>query len=141
MLRTNLSKMRSMGRTAAGIIGMRLEKEDIIIGADVVKKESSLFVISEKGYGKRVNYDNFINKGRGGKGMAYMKVTDKNGLSAGIKSVFDEDEIIITSKGGMTIRLIAKDISEQGRSTVGVRLLDTKDEDIISDFAVISEVK
>ena len=141
MLRTNLSKMRSMGRTALGIIGMRLEKDDIIIGADVVKANSSLFVISEKGYGKRVNYDNFINKGRGGKGMAYMKVTDKNGVSAGIKSVFLDDEIIITSKGGMTIRLTAKDISIQGRSTVGVKLLDTKEDDVISDFAVISEEK
>jgi DNA gyrase subunit A len=139
MLRTNLMKMRSMGRNAAGIIGMRLVKDDIIIGMDMVKKNSSLFVITEKGYGKRVNYQNFSNKGRGGKGMAYVKVTDKNGNANGVKSVFDSDEIIITSKNGMAIRLLAKDVSIQGRATVGVKLLDVGDDDFVTDFAVINE--
>jgi len=139
LLRTNLMKMRSMGRTAAGIIGMRLGKEDVIIGIDVVRKNTSLFVITEKGYGKRVNYQNFVNKGRGGKGMAYVKVTDKNGPSAGVWSVNLEDEIIISSISGMTIRLVAKDISTQGRSTVGVKLLDVGEDDIVSDFAIIKE--
>jgi len=141
LLRTNLMKMRAMGRTAAGIIGMRLASDDRIIGSDVVKKDSTLFVITEKGYGKRVNYHNFVNKGRGGKGMAYVKITGKNGNSVGIKSVFLDDDIIISSKGGMTIRLVAKDVAIQGRSTVGVKLLDTKDLDDVSDFAVITDKK
>jgi DNA gyrase subunit A len=139
LLRTNLMKMRSMGRNAAGIIGMRLVKDDIIIGIDMVKKNSSLFVITEKGYGKRVNYQNFVNKGRGGKGMAYVKVTDKNGHANGVKSVFDSDEIIITSKTGMAIRLLAEDVSIQGRATVGVKLLDLQDDDFVTDFAAINE--
>jgi DNA gyrase subunit A len=139
LLRTNLMKMRSMGRTAAGIIGMRLHKEDNIIGIDLVKKDSSLFVITAKGYGKRVNYPNFSTKGRGGKGMAYLKVTDKNGIANGVKSVFISDEIIITSKSGMAIRLMAEDVSIQGRSTVGVKLLDLSDDDFVTDFAIISE--
>ncbi len=139
LLRTNLMKMRSMGRAAAGIIGMRLHKDDIIIGMDLVKKDSSLFVITERGYGKRVNYQNFSAKGRGGKGMAYLKVTDKNGIANGVKSVFISDEIIITSKSGMTIRLMAEDISLQGRSTVGIKLLDLSDDDFVTDFAIINE--
>jgi DNA gyrase subunit A len=139
LLRTNLMKMRSMGRNAAGIIGMRLAKNDVIMGIDMVRKNSSLFVITEKGYGKRVDYKNFANKGRGGKGMAYVKVTDKNGFANGVKSVFDSDEIIITSKNGMTIRLLAEDVSMQGRATVGVKLLDLKDDDFVTDFAAISE--
>jgi DNA gyrase subunit A len=139
LLRTNLQKMRSMGRTAAGIIGMRLEKDDYIIGMDIVKDDSFLFVITEKGYGKRVSYNNFVNKGRGGKGMAYLKISDKNGAAAGIRSVKENDEIVITSLTGMTIRLHAGDISLQGRATVGVKLLDLSDSDAISDFAVISE--
>jgi len=139
LLRTNLMKMRSMGRTAAGIIGMRLSKDNSIIGMDLVRKESTLFVITEKGYGKRVNYQNFAAKGRGGKGMAYVKVTDKNGVANGVKSVFITDEIIITSKNGMTIRLMAKDISIQGRSTVGVKLLDLSDDDFVTDFAIIND--
>ncbi len=141
LLRTNLLKMRAMGRTAAGIIGMRLTKDDMIIGLDVVKQNSSLFVISQKGFGKRINYQNFTAKGRGGKGMTYLKVSDKNGPSIGIRSVYMEDEIIIISKNGMTIRLQAKDVSTQGRATVGVKLLDVGNDDMVSDFAVISEEK
>ncbi|MCP4132799.1 MAG: DNA gyrase subunit A [bacterium] len=140
LLRSNLLKMRSMGRTAAGIIGMRLAPEDKIIDMDVVKKDSNLFVITEQGYGKKIKYSNFTNKGRGGKGMAYVKVTDKNGPAVGIKSVFENDEIIITAKSGMTIRLLAKDVSVQGRSTVGVRLLDVNENDMVSDFAVITDL-
>ena len=128
-----------MGRTAAGIIGMRLSSDDKIIGLDLVKNDSSLFVITEKGFGKRVNYSNFQNKGRGGKGMVYVKMSDRNGPASGVKSVFPDDEIIITSKSGMTIRLIAKDISVQGRSTQGIKLLDIKPEDSVTDFAVISD--
>jgi len=139
LLRTNLQKMRPMGRTAAGIIGMRLENDDYIIGMDIVKKDSFLFVITEKGYGKRISYSNFVNKGRGGKGMAYLKISDKNGHAAGIRSVMIDDEIIIASLSGMTIRLLAEDVSLQGRATVGVRLLDLNDSDLVSDFAVISE--
>lgn len=141
LLRTNLAKMRSMGRGAAGIIGIRLRKDDCVIGMDVVKKNSFLFVVSSKGYGKRVNYKSFATKGRGGKGMAYLKITDKNGYSGGIRSVFPEDEVIITSKGGMTIRILAKDISVQGRTAIGVKLLELDKEDIVSDFAVITEEK
>ncbi|HOO70562.1 MAG TPA: DNA gyrase subunit A [Spirochaetota bacterium] len=141
LLRTNLMKMRSMGRTAAGIIGMRLDKNDCIIGLDVVKSNSSLFVISEKGFGKRVNYSNFSSKGRGGKGMAYLKITDKIGLSVGVRSVLPEDEIIISSKSGMTIRVVAKDVSVQGRSASGVKLLDIDEGDSVTEFAVITEEK
>jgi len=139
LLRTNLQKMRSMGRSAAGIIGMRLDGEDHIIGMDIVKKDSSLFVITEKGFGKRVPYNNFTNKGRGGKGMAYLKITDKNGVASAVKSVFPDDEIIITAVSGMTIRLVSKDISSQGRSTVGIKLLDLNDNDTVSDVAIITE--
>jgi len=139
LLRTNLQKMRSMGRTAAGIIGMRLSKESSIIGLDVVKKKSAMFVITQHGFGKKVNYQNFQAKGRGGKGMTFVKVNEKNGGAVGIKSVLPDDEVIIISKSGMTIRLLAKDISTQGRATVGVKLLDIGDDDLVTDFAVISE--
>lgn len=138
LLRTNLSKMRSMGRTAAGIIGMRLAEDDEIIDVDEVKPKTSLFIITEKGFGKRVEYKNFTNKGRGGKGMTYSKITDKNGDATAVKSVYDDDELIITSKSGMTIRLTAKDVSTQGRSTVGVKLVDVSDDDHITDLAVIN---
>lgn len=139
ILRTNLSRMRSMGRSASGIIGMRLSEGDEIIDLDVVSKEKTLFVISEKGFGKRVDFKHFQNKGRGGKGMTYIKVMERNGNAAGIKSVNETDEILITAKSGMTIRLTAKDISMQGRATSGVKLFNTAENDIVTDFAVIEE--
>ena len=139
LIRTNISKMRAMGRAAAGIIGMRLGSGDGIIGMDVVKKDSSLFVVTSKGYGKRVEYKNFATKGRGGKGMTYLKVTDKNGQAVAVKSVFQADEIIIASKSGKTIRVTAKEISSQGRATVGIRLLDVEGDDVVTNFAIISE--
>ena len=71
--------------------------------------------------------------------MTYVKVTDKNGFSNGVKSVFDSDEIIITSKNGMAIRVMAEEISSQGRATVGVKLLDLKGDDYVTDFAAINE--
>ncbi|MCX7680264.1 MAG: DNA gyrase subunit A, partial [Spirochaetes bacterium] len=76
LLRTNLKKMRPMGRSAAGIIGMRLSDDDSVIGLDVVKNDSSLLVVTSKGFGKVVPYKHFATKGRGGKGMQYVKITD-----------------------------------------------------------------
>jgi DNA gyrase subunit A len=139
LLRTNLKSMRAMGRNSAGIIGMRLGSGDSLIGMDVVNKNASLFVVTSKGYGKRMDYRNFATKGRGGKGMTYLKAIDKNGHAISIRSVVLDDEIIIASKSGMTIRLLAKDVSLQGRATIGVKLLDLDENDIVSDFAVISE--
>jgi DNA gyrase subunit A len=98
-----------------------------------------LFVVSSRGYGKKIDYKYFATKGRGGKGMTYLKITAKTGYASGIRSVFPEDEIIIASKSGMTIRLKAKGISVQGRATVGVKLLDVSKNDTVSDFAVITE--
>ena len=139
LLRNNLKSMRAMGRNSAGIIGMRLGSGDSLIGMDVVNKNASLFVVTSKGYGKRMDYRNFATKGRGGKGMTYLKAIDKNGHAISIRSVVLDDEIIIASKAGMTIRLLAKDVSLQGRATIGVKLLDLDENDIVSDFAVISE--
>ncbi len=141
LLRTNLKKMRSMGRNAAGIIGMRLSSDDAIIGIDVVKKDSSLLVVTSKGYGKVVPYKNFAVKGRGGKGMQYVKITEKAGFAVVIRSVFPEDEVIIASMSGMTIRLQAKEISVQGRNSTGVRLLNTTEGDEVSDIAILTDVR
>jgi DNA gyrase subunit A len=141
ILRTNLGKMRAMGRNAAGIIGMRIGDTDEVIGLDVAKENSSLFVITSKGFGKNMLFKNFANKGRGGKGMTYLKVTEKVGHAIEIRSVFPDDEIIIASKSGMTIRLLAKDVSVQGRTASGVRLLNIGDDDMVSDVAAITEEK
>lgn len=141
MLRTNIAKMRAMGRNSSGIIGMRVASGDQIIAMDVVKPGSDLCVVTSRGYGKKTQYSHFATKGRGGKGMAYLKISEKNGHAVGVRSVHPEDEVIIASKKGMTIRLKAKEISYQGRTAAGVLLLQLDKDDEVTDFAVLYEEK
>jgi len=141
LLRTNIAKMRAMGRNSSGIIGMRVASGDQIIAMDVVKPESDLCVVTSRGYGKKTQYSHFATKGRGGKGMAYLKISEKNGYAVGVRSVHPEDEVIIASKKGMTIRLKAKEISYQGRTASGVLLLQLDKDDEVTDFAVLYEAK
>lgn len=141
LLRTNIAKMRAMGRNSSGIIGMRVASDDQIIAMDVVKPESDLCVVTSRGYGKKTQYSHFAAKGRGGKGMAYLKISEKNGYAVGVRSVHPEDEVIIASKKGMTIRLKAKEISYQGRTAAGVLLLQLDKDDEVTDFAVLYEEK
>ncbi len=141
LLRTNIAKMRAMGRNSSGIIGMRVASSDQIIAMDVVKPGSDLCVVTSRGYGKKTQYAHFAAKGRGGKGMAYLKISEKNGYAVGVRSVHPEDEVIIASKKGMTIRLKAKEISYQGRTAAGVLLLQLDKDDEVTDFAVLYEEK
>ncbi|MBK8398595.1 MAG: DNA gyrase subunit A [Leptospiraceae bacterium] len=136
-VRTNLAKLRSQGRTAGGVRGMRLSEGDFVTGVTIVEKDSDLLVITEGGYGKRMEYTEFAAKGRGGRGMTYLKITDKNGSSVGISSIKETDEVIIIAQSGMIIRVEAKDISKIGRSTQGVRVVNLKEEDSVIDFAVL----
>ena len=136
-VRTNLAKLRTQGRTAGGVRGMRLSDGDFVTGVTIVEKDSDLLVITEKGYGKRMEYAEFATKGRGGRGMTYLKITEKNGSSVGISSIKPTDEVIIIAQSGMIIRMEAKDISVIGRSTQGVRVVNLKDDDSVIDFAVL----
>ena len=138
-VRANLSKLRCQGRTATGVIGMRLEENDSVAGVAIVREGSELLVITEKGYGKRTEYSEFNTKGRGGKGMAYLKVSEKNGKAVRIASVSPDDEIIVMAQSGMIIRVECKEIGMVGRSTIGVRVVNLKEDDVVVDFALLSE--
>ncbi|NCN10455.1 MAG: DNA gyrase subunit A [Leptospira sp.] len=138
-IRMNLSELRSQGRTASGVTGMRLAEDDYIAGVTIVKKDTELLVISENGYGKRTSYDEFSTKGRGGKGMTFLKVTEKNGRAIGISTVTEKDEILVITQSGMAIRTPVSDVSTFGRTAVGVKIVDTKDDDGVIDFAILSE--
>jgi DNA gyrase subunit A len=136
-LRTNLGKMRAQGRAASGIIGMTLEGQDHMAGLDVVKgNKSYLLVISENGYGKRVQYDEFSTKGRGGKGMAFFKATEKTGKAVAIRTVTDNAEVIVTTLSGMVLRSEVKQIAVQGRTASGVRVVDITPGDKVADMTV-----
>jgi len=138
-LRFNLDKIRNMGRSAKGVKALNLSKDDEIIGMTVVLPKTKLFVVTELGFGKRVDYKNFKAKGRGGKGMTYVKTSDKTGGAVGIKSIGDNDELMLISEQGIMIRFQAKTISSQGRSTQGVKVMALEKEDKVSDIAIVTE--
>lgn len=140
-IRMNLNELRTQGRSATGVTAMRLESGDAIAGLALVKPNSYLLVVSENGFGKRTDFEEFGTKGRAGKGMTYLKIGEKNGKAVGIETVGDEEEILIITQSGMIIRTAVKEISVVGRSAMGVRLVDTKNDDFVKDFALVKDTE
>ncbi len=149
-IRFNETKVRAMGRTATGVIGMRLDDEnDEIIGMICMNasSEETILVVSEKGYGKRTRLNDedgepvYRITNRGGKGVKTLNVTDKTGKLVSIKSVSDDNDLMIINKSGITIRLSIADIRTMGRATQGVRLinLDKRNDEIASVCKVDSQ--
>lgn len=136
-LKINGEKLRKMGRNSKGIKGITLEKDDKVIGLVIPDNNEKLIVITEKGFGKRLKFSDIPLKGRGGKGVIYLKITDKNGKACCIASVSDEDEIIVTTSAGMVLRTFVNDIPVLGRNSIGVRILNLDNNDTVTDLAVI----
>jgi len=138
-IRFNEQKVRSMGRTAAGVKGVKLESEtDEAIGMvciDANDTERTVMVLSEKGYGKRSVLDEYRMTNRGGKGVKTLSVTEKTGNLIGIKDVTVEDHLLIINKSGLTIRLTVDRVNLQGRATQGVRLIKLNENDEIAGIA------
>lgn len=139
-IRFHENDVRPMGRTARGVRGMRLRPGDVVVGMDIVEEESNIFVISEKGYGKRTKISQFSPHKRGGVGIRSAVVNGKTGNLVSVKSLTDETpEVIIISTNGQTIRLGLKDIPALGRTTQGVRIMRLGDEDTVASTALVSK--
>lgn len=139
-IRFNETKVRPMGRTASGVRGITLANEqDEVIGMVCLLNgnEEDILVISKNGYGKRSVIDDYRVTNRGGKGVKTLNVTEKTGNLIAIKSVSDENDLMIITQNGLTIRLAVSSISLLGRATQGVRLINLKDEDSIASVARI----
>jgi DNA gyrase subunit A len=141
-IRFNESQVRPMGRTAAGVRGVTLQgDEDRVVGLVAINNpETNLLVVSEKGYGKRSDINDYRVTNRGGKGVKTINITDKTGLLVAIKEVTDKDELMIINKSGITIRIEVADLRVMGRATQGVRLIKLNEEDEISSVAKIERV-
>jgi DNA gyrase subunit A len=139
-VRFNESKVRSMGRAAAGVRGISLtEPGDRVVGMVCLADPSQeLLVVSENGYGKRSALDEYRVTNRGGKGVRAMKITDKTGSLVAIKDVNDTDDLMIINKSGITIRLRMSDLRTIGRATQGVRLIKVGGNDEISSVAKVA---
>lgn len=131
--------VRAMGRVSRGVRGIRLRKDDKVIGMDIVDENASIFVLSEKGYGKRTKVAQFTPHARGGVGIRSAVVNNKTGLLIGVASLSNsgKEEVIIISKAGQTIRLGLNDISEISRATQGVRVMRLNEDDTVASIGLV----
>jgi DNA gyrase subunit A len=135
-LRFNEKDVRAMGRNARGVKGINLSKGDEVIGMIVISRsDSSVLVVSDKGFGKRSEIEEYSLRRRGGKGLITVKTSDKNGKLLAIKEVIDNDDIMIVTAKGFLIRQHVKDIRLAGRNTQGVRLIRLQTNDSIAAVA------
>jgi len=135
------SEVRPMGRTAAGVRGIRLGKGDMVVGVVSLRRSgTSILVATERGYGKRSEESEYRVSHRGGKGIYTVKTTDKTGRMVAIKGVVDTDDVVVVTANGMIIRQHASDIRVAGRNTQGVRLIKLEPDDVVTAVApVIAE--
>ena len=138
-IRFNESKVRSMGRNASGVRGVVLEgKDDEVIGMICIENnEKTILVVSERGYGKRSQIDDYRITNRGGKGVKTINITEKTGNLIAIKDVSDNDHLMIINKSGIAIRMGMEDVRVMGRATQGVRLIKIEEGDEIAAVAKI----
>lgn len=141
-IRFNESTVRPMGRNAAGVRGVSLDDaNDEVIGMVCIEDatKETILVVSEKGYGKRSDLEDYRVTNRGGKGVKTLQVTDKTGQLVGIKSVIDGDDLMIITRKGTTIRIPVDELRVMGRATQGVKLIRLDDEDAIASVAKVEE--
>ena len=122
-VRFNQSSVRDMSRSATGVKGVNLREGDTVVGARVITDQDEVLIITEKGYGKRTVATEYPTKGRAGKGMKTANVTDKNGLLAGLLTVKGDEDLMIITDTGVMIRTNVANISQTGRSTMGVKVM------------------
>ncbi|MDG1724860.1 MAG: DNA gyrase subunit A [Bacteroidia bacterium] len=145
-IRFNESRVRPMGRTASGVRGVRLENDqDEVIGMvcvnEIEDNDTSIMVVSDKGYGKRTDIGDYRITGRGGKGVKTLSITDKTGNLISIKDVTDENDLMIITRNGIAIRMRMEDVRVMGRATQGVRLIKIRENDNIASVAKVPKVE
>jgi DNA gyrase subunit A len=137
-IRFNEQDVRAMGRSAAGVRGMKLKNgDDAVVSCDVARDDTAILIMTEAGYGKRTQLDRFNVQGRGGQGVRGIKLTGKKGHVIAAFMVGLDDEIVAVSSGGVTIRMEVRQISSQGRDATGVRIMNLDDGQTVASVAPI----
>ena len=139
MVRYNESEIRLMGRTASGVRGINLKSDDRCISMETSLFGQEILVVTEKGYGKKTNIEEYRETKRGSKGVKALNVTEKNGNVIGFKLVTNDKDLIITTNLGVVIRLDINKISNLGRVTQGVRLINLKENNFVSSISVVEK--
>ncbi|MFV8291987.1 DNA gyrase subunit A [Aerococcus viridans] len=135
------TNVRSMGRTATGVRGIRLNDGDQVVGMSVLGPDDNVLVVTEKGYGKQTPASEYGIKNRGGKGVKTINVTEKNGILVGLTTVSGEEDIMLMTNQGIAIRFHAKNISQTGRATQGVRLIRLAEDSYVSAIAKVETIE
>ncbi|MFV8252086.1 DNA gyrase subunit A [Aerococcus urinaeequi] len=135
------TNVRSMGRTATGVRGIRLNDGDQVVGMSVLGPDDNVLVVTEKGYGKQTPASEYGIKNRGGKGVKTINVTEKNGILVGLTTVSGEEDIMLMTNQGVAIRFHAKNISQTGRATQGVRLIRLAEDSHVSAIAKVEAIE
>ena len=140
-IRFDEGDVRAMGRSARGVKGVTLGKEDIVVGMEIIDKstKATILMVTENGYGKRTTVEEYRTQSRGGVGIITQKTTDKVGAVVGTRMVLDTDELMITTDKGQTIRMNASDISILGRNPQGVRLINLNQDEKVTGIARIGD--
>ena len=136
-LRFHEEDTRPLGRGTAGVMGIRPVEGDFVIGLALVTQASTLLVASENGIGKRTTFEDYRKQSRGGKGIITMKVTDKTGPVVGAVTVTGEDELMLMTSSGQSIRIRAAEVRETGRNAQGVKLLTLKEGEKLQDISIV----
>jgi DNA gyrase subunit A len=131
--------VRPMGRTAKGVIGIRLGENDEVISMLRYNEDTTLLVVAENGFGKRTEPDEYKIQNRGGKGVLTYKVTEKTGILVGAKLVDDEDDIMLINSNGIIIRMHVNEISILSRVTQGVTLMRTSEDNKVVSIARVTK--
>ncbi|HEW8316874.1 TPA: DNA gyrase subunit A [Streptococcus pneumoniae] len=137
-VRFNQSAVRGMSRIATGVKGVNLREGDTVVGASLITNQDEVLIITEKGYGKRTVATEYPTKGRGGKGMQTAKITEKNGLLAGLMTVQGDEDLMIITDTGVMIRTNLANISQTGRATMGVKVMRLDQDAQIVTFTTVA---
>ncbi|EFN97274.1 DNA gyrase subunit A [Streptococcus mitis] len=137
-VRFNQSAVRGMSRIATGVKGVNLREGDTVVGASVITDQDEVLIITDKGYGKRTVATEYPTKGRGGKGMQTAKITEKNGSLAGLMTVKGDEDLMIITDTGVMIRTNVANISQTGRSTMGVKVMRLDQDAKIVTFTTVT---
>ncbi|MFP6880716.1 MAG: DNA gyrase C-terminal beta-propeller domain-containing protein, partial [Roseibacillus sp.] len=136
-LRFREEQARSMGRTAAGVSGIKPVGDDVVVGLALVSDDNRLLVASANGIGKRTPFADYRAQTRGGKGIITMKVTEKTGEVVGAIAVEESDELMLMTTGGQSIRIRVSEVRETGRNAQGVKLVSLRGEEKLQDIAKV----
>jgi DNA gyrase subunit A len=136
---------RALGRTASGVRGINIDEDDEVVGMityDPTAEDAashSILVVSENGYGKRSDFDEYRKTSRGGKGVKTLNITEKTGALVAMKNVTDDNDLMIINRSGLTIRMAVSGIKLAGRATQGVKLINIKEGDSIAAVSVVNK--